>query len=94
VADDVLANNGRITAVHLLSLFSDVVVDAVVAMTKIKGMDYDTYLQQVKANPMALAVKLADIEDNVSRLGQLTDQVAKERLAQKYQLAMDALGVI
>jgi hypothetical protein len=92
VAGDVLANNGQITAAHLLSVFSDVVVDAVVAMTKTKEMDYEIYLKQVKANPIALAVKLADIEDNVSRLGQLTDQVTKERLTKKYQQAMDALG--
>ncbi len=81
-----------ITEDALRKQFSAEVVDAVVVMTKRKGQAYDDYLARVKANPMALAVKLADIEDNVSRLDQLTDAATRERLAQKYADAMKALS--
>jgi len=50
------------------------------------------FVKQVKANEMALAVKLADIADNFSRLNQLTDLDTKKRLTEKYQKAMDLLG--
>ncbi len=80
-----------VTEEDLRELFPARVVDAVVALTKIDGQSYDEYLKQVKANEMALAVKLADIEDNVSRLEQLTDPATKGRLAEKYQYALKIL---
>lgn len=41
------------------------VYNAVVALTKIKGQPYDDYLAQVKRNPIARAVKLADLKHNM-----------------------------
>ena len=80
-----------VTEEDLREMFTTQVVDAVVAITKRDGQSYDDYLKQVKENEMALAVKLADIEDNVSRLEQLTDLVTKGRLAEKYQYALKML---
>jgi (p)ppGpp synthase/HD superfamily hydrolase len=87
---DVLEDS-TVTENELRKLFSSHIVDAVVALTKKEGQPHDDYLKQVKANKMALAVKLADIEDNVSRLDQLSDSATKERLAEKYQHALKAL---
>ena len=50
--------------------FADTVVDAVDALTKRKGVDYEKYLLGVKSDPVALTVKLADIRDNMSLVRQ------------------------
>ena len=42
------------------------VVQAVVAMTKVPGERYSDYLARVKADPLARAVKVADIADNLT----------------------------
>ena len=69
------------------------VVDAVAAISKKPGEDADAYLARVAANPIALAVKRADIEDNMSpeRLSRL-DEETQERLRAKYQAALRVLG--
>jgi len=87
---DVLEDSS-VTEEELRELFSPHVVDAVVAITKKERQHYADYLKQVKANEMALAVKLADIDDNVNRLDQLTDLETKERLSGKYQHALRVL---
>tara|TARA_R110000744_G_scaffold10369_11_gene32395 strand:- start:7900 stop:8337 length:438 start_codon:yes stop_codon:yes gene_type:complete len=56
-----------VTAVILLEQgFSKQIVDAVVAITKIKGMSYDLYLAGVKANELSRQVKLKDMIHNLS----------------------------
>lgn len=42
----------------------DQVVEAVDCITKCGREDYESYLQRVKSNPIARAVKIADIEHN------------------------------
>ena len=42
------------------------VVEGVLAITKQKGEAYEAYLARVKANPLARAVKLADLEHNMA----------------------------
>lgn len=44
--------------------FSERVVRGIVALTKIKGEDYETYKSRVKSNPDAIRVKIADLKDN------------------------------
>ena len=89
---DVLEDS-TVTEEYLRKLFSSHIVDAVVVLTKKEGQPYNEYLKQVKSNEMALAVKLADVEDNVSRLDQLTDLETKERLTEKYKLALKVLKI-
>ena len=40
-------------------------VDAVVLLTRSKDEDYMEYVKRLKANPIARAVKLADLADNM-----------------------------
>ena len=42
------------------------VVEGVNAITKREGEAYETYLDRVKANPLAKAVKLADLHHNMN----------------------------
>jgi len=71
----------------ILRLFPEYIVDAVLAMTKRPGDDYfNDYLPRVKANPDAIAVKLADMADN-SLEGSSTKQRQKYKRATAYLLA-------
>ncbi|MBZ0167764.1 MAG: GTP pyrophosphokinase [Candidatus Omnitrophica bacterium] len=76
--------------------FSEAVLDAVAALTKSADDDYQEYLQRVRSNPVARAVKLADLRDNmnVPELPEVTDS-DRQRL-EKYRAAFillqDGLG--
>jgi (p)ppGpp synthase/HD superfamily hydrolase len=65
------------------------VLAAVAAISKQPGEDQVTYLARVAANPIARAVKRADIADNMSpeRLARL-DPATRERLQAKYESAL------
>ncbi|WP_342078489.1 HD domain-containing protein [Yoonia sp. SS1-5] len=72
--------------------FGDTVRDAVDAITKRKGERYkEEYLARVRANPVARAVKLADIAHNKSRLRNL-QAADRERLSAKYDMALHYLA--
>lgn len=68
--------------------FSDDVVQAVKAITKIDGEPYENYLSRVCQNEIAKDVKLADLRHNcdLSRLKTVTDR-DKERVT-KYKKAI------
>lgn len=71
------------------------VIDAVRLLTKnLAEPNLDAYYARIKANPLALAVKAADIANNTdpARVAQL-DPVTRERLATKYQSARIKLGL-
>lgn len=58
--------NSDLTAEDLLKEgFSDTIVDAVVCLTREMGGDYMEYIQKVAKNPLATAVKLSDLTDNM-----------------------------
>ena len=60
------------------------VVDAVNRLTKTKGMDYEVYLMSVKNNPIARAVKIADINYNMN-------DTPTEKQKEKYTKALEYL---
>lgn len=64
--------------------FSQDIVDAVVAITKVKGESYEDYLKRVKSNSIAKRVKLADIFSNIT-----DDPTANQR--KKYLAALEYL---
>ena len=67
------------------------VVEGVKAITKREGEAYETYLDRVKANPFAKAVKLADLAHNMdlSRIAQPTEKDFAR--IEKYRWAVDYL---
>lgn len=77
----------------LASGFSKYQVEAVRAITKVKGQKYEDYIRQVKVNPLALSVKMADISDNMSprRLYNLAPEKA-EYLKDKYTKALELIN--
>ncbi|WP_304507058.1 GTP pyrophosphokinase [Anaerotignum sp.] len=65
VLHDTLENSG-LTAEDLIKEgFSETIVDAVVCLTREIGGDYMEYIQKVSKNPLATAVKLSDLADNM-----------------------------
>lgn len=86
----------EITLETLSEYFEPHIVEAVKAITKSKTPEpYSAYLARVKANPLALAVKIADIASNLSfsRLQELKriDPATENRLRQKYTHALEIL---
>lgn len=66
---------------------------AVACLTRRKDLSAEDYYAAIRANPLALKVKLADIADNSdpARLRYLPAEV-QQRLADKYAHALLALG--
>ena len=67
------------------------VVEGVKAITKREGETYETYLNRVKANPLAKAVKLADLHHNMdlTRIALPTEKDFAR--IEKYRWAVDYL---
>jgi hypothetical protein len=65
------------------------VVDALEAISRTEGERYGAYIERVAANPLAVRVKLADLQDNLdsrrpSTQGLLPDEVYRYRAAHSY----------
>lgn len=73
--------------------FPDRIKYAVTLLTRCTDYDMAIYYGEIRQNPIALRVKLADIADNAdeSRLV-LLDEKTANRLRRKYQRALSALG--
>lgn len=86
------------TAVSLETLaafFPPSILDALDAISHRIGESRADYYARVKANPLALNVKLADIADNTDphRMGRL-DSFTRKRLRLKYAEALEALHTV
>lgn len=75
VLHDVLEDTDLTIGNILIKGFSEEVVDAVHALTKLDNEDYDHYLKRVKRNALATRVKLNDLIDNMdlTRLETITE---------------------
>ncbi len=73
--------------------YPEAIIKAIVAITKVDGEPYESYLSRVADNPIALTVKIADIGDNLSpvRLYSMTPEKRKY-LEAKYRKAMHYLS--
>lgn len=82
-----------VTLDDLRQQFPQPIVSGVDAMTKRDGEDLDGYYSRVKADPLAIIVKRADIDDNTdpARTAKLTPEV-RARLAKKYAHAKEVLS--
>ena len=72
--------------------FSKEILEAVDIITKKRGEDYQSYLNSVKKNKLARAVKLADLRHNsdLTRFTEVTEKNIKRK--EKYQKAIDFLN--
>jgi (p)ppGpp synthase/HD superfamily hydrolase len=74
--------------------FDNGIVKAVDAMTRRKGEAYRDYIVRLAGNPMARAIKLADLEDNMSpeRASRLPE-AERSSLAKRYESAKRYLTI-
>ena len=72
--------------------FSDEVIAAVDHLTRREGEAYEIFINRLRHNPLAVKVKLADLEDNmdIRRIENVTERDI-ERI-QKYQTAWEKLS--
>lgn len=89
---DVIEDCG-VTASDLIAAgISREVVDAVVLLTRTESNKGDGYYLEIRKNPLALAVKRADIADNTDpERTALLSAEKRERLAAKYAHALTIL---
>lgn len=83
-----------VTFGELEKQFPREVADAVKLLTREEGEDYFEYIVKIKADPVAMAVKIADLKHNLdlSRLPEeMRTQAALER-CKKYERALEMLS--
>jgi hypothetical protein len=93
VLHDVVEDCG-IDPAAIAARFGDAVADAVIALSRQEGEEYDAFIDRCARNPIARDVKRADIADNLdlSRLPAVTPR-DHERVA-KYRRALDRLDAV
>ena len=71
--------------------FSEEVLSAIECVTKQDGEDYDSFIERISFNPLAVKVKLADLEDNMdlTRLPEVTEKDLER--VEKYKRAKERL---
>lgn len=80
---------------EIVNVFGPSVFEAVRTLTRFKSVHVDVYYAEIRNDPIALRVKLADIADNAdeSRLA-LLDEKTAARLRRKYANARKALELL
>ena len=71
--------------------FSEEIIEAVVAMTKLPGENYMDYIRRLKQNAIARAVKAEDIKHNTDKTRLPGDSEYNSRLLEKYAAAKELL---
>ena len=70
--------------------FTDEIVDAVACLTREETMDYMDYIRRVKTNPLAVRIKLLDLEHN-SDPARIDNEELRQKLHAKYKKAKEEL---
>ena len=86
-----------VTIEDLMAIFPKEVTDAVALMTHQKGTDYFEYVRNIKENPIARKVKLADLAHNSDQSRCVGSDLSEERKAAwraKYEKATKILTEI
>ena len=71
--------------------FSKTVMDAIALMTHADGVDYMDYVRAIRENPIAKAVKLADLRHN-SDLTRM--DVVDEKVQERRKVCLEALALL
>ena len=82
------------TMEQLAEEFPTEIIDALKLLTHEKDVDYFDYVRAIKKNPVAVKVKLADLDHNSDQSRCIGSGLTEERLAywrQKYQKAKEIL---
>ena len=82
-----------VTLGELQTIFPEEITQAVKVLTHKEGVDYLDYIREIKSNPIARKVKLADLNHNsdITRLDSPEQIEAFNKRRQKYELAKQIL---
>ena len=82
-----------VTLGELQAIFPEEITQAVKVLTHKEGVDYLDYIREIKSNPIARKVKLADLNHNsdITRLDSPEQIEAFNKRRQKYELAKQIL---
>lgn len=89
-----VAEDTDVTLEDLAREFPEEVIRALMLLTHEKGTDYFDYVRAIKADPIAMKVKLADLDHNSDQTRCVGSDLTEEQLAywrQKYARAMKLL---
>lgn len=88
-----VAEDTAVTLEQLAQKFPKEVMDALRLLTHKNSTDYYAYVEQLKANPIARTVKLADLTHNSdqTRMAGIADEAALRRWEEKYRKAFEIL---
>lgn len=89
-----VAEDTDVTLEDLAREFPEEVIRALMLLTHEKGTDYFDYVRAIKADPIAMKVKLADLAHNSDQTRCVGSDLTEEQLAywrQKYARAMKLL---
>lgn len=89
---DVVEDSG-VTLGELEAIFPEEIIQAVKVLTHKEGVDYLDYIREIKGNPIARKVKLADLKHNtdITRLDSPEQIEAFNKRRHKYELAKQIL---
>lgn len=90
VLHDVYEDSPRYSLVDAADLFGHEIAVALDLLTKNRGVPYLQYISNLKLSPLAVQVKLLDIQDNLNRVDGLWPSEAA-RLKEKYAGALNIL---
>lgn len=87
ILHDVIEDGGVTSQCLLEAGFSQIVVDAILSISRIEGEHYFEFIQRCKSNPIGRIVKLCDLRDNmdITRLKEISNKDV-ERL-KRYHMA-------
>ena len=79
VLHDVIEDTGQTLDDLKAKGFPDRVIDAIKCLTRMKRESYARFIERIKEDPIAVRVKIADLEDNmdIKRLNMLTTKAIK-----------------
>lgn len=86
-----LLEDTNVRPLLIQSIFGDDIARALAVITREPGESYRAYIDRVAKNPLARAVKITDLKDNIGRLGTLPLDEA-DRLYKRYHEALTILG--
>jgi hypothetical protein len=78
----------------LMSAFGEEIILALLAITREPGEGYRAYIERVGKNPLARAVKINDLRDNLGRMDLIPDRAEATRLVTRYIGALKQLGAL
>lgn len=93
VLHDVVEDSGWTLADLRAEGLTEELVEAVDAMTRREGESYADFVDRASRHPIARAVKIADLRDNLEMSCIADPEESNAQQAQKYLQALETLGV-